>query len=369
MYGTLRYLSPEQWLYRQVSSAVDIYALGVTTIEILTAAPFERPPLMPDAYKTHIHTFLGRIPASPWSDRVIPFLARMLAHDPTDRPSAGEVHEQFLTFIEDAPGPTIRRIARDRIPPLIAARRAQFEGLSMPPNLSFSQPDIITNVPSPAQASAAKPVNENEPSNTMFITEHAPPAPPKRSVLLIAAASLVLLVLAPAGLLYVTDTTLLDTTDHNPERMDSNVGAQQTPDAPEAADVPEAVGAPEAADVLPAPSSVGALPEAAPEPRRSSEADASAPPRPRPRSPAPEPEAQLTGPLTLRGPSLDAKIYVDRELIGVHSAVVSLPYGTHELHIFSEAYGALKIDIDVGETTSGAYRWDRDTDEIRYHPN
>ena len=91
--GTPAYMAPEQLTSRTVTTAADVYALGVVAFELLTGA-------LPFAGETPIATALSRLqreppplrthggPDEPGWDRLI---AACLAVDPADRPSAASV--------------------------------------------------------------------------------------------------------------------------------------------------------------------------------------------------------------------------------------------------------------------------------------
>lgn len=365
MYGTLRYLAPEQWLYRQVSSAVDVYALGVTIIELLTATAFEQPPLMQDAYQNHIEPFLDRLPPSPWMTRARPFIAQMLAYDPEARPSAGEVHDHFLTLIDDAPGHSIRRLARERIPPLIDARRSHFKGQALPPDITFSQPDINTHRLSTAPEVDAK--VEADGADTLFISAQFPVSAPARKnhLPLMALTALVglciMLVPSLVALMLFSEpvpTREMVTPEAVSERTPPAEVTTQTTPLQEA--MPPEPAAEEAAHP---PVPVEAPEETSPElPPAASLSPSLAPDRGPERRPAPEPGPTRT--ITVTGPTLDSTIFVDREQVGTHHAEVSLPYGKHELTVFGPS-GQSRLQITVGETTSPFYRWRLNTDGLR----
>ncbi len=87
----VRYVSPEMVFSAQAGTASDVFQLGVLLHELLTGSrPLERAcPVsgVTDGYTCQLlaHAF------GAYTGEVHPLLSRMLAHDPSERPSAGEV--------------------------------------------------------------------------------------------------------------------------------------------------------------------------------------------------------------------------------------------------------------------------------------
>ncbi|MCB9793469.1 MAG: serine/threonine protein kinase [Alphaproteobacteria bacterium] len=126
-YGTHRYMAPERWLYGEAGPESDVYSLGVTFWELLTGGRFERLPLVESSFITRREAQLDPLSALPQLDAeaapaVRELLTDMLAFDPKERASAHAVEERLATLLEDARGPSLRRYARQIIPPLVQAR-------------------------------------------------------------------------------------------------------------------------------------------------------------------------------------------------------------------------------------------------------
>ena len=86
-YGTARYMAPEIWLDGRVSSAVDIYALGVTLLELLRGEHFERPALLRALFETAVREAIdAAIPnrTDPFSTELRALLASMMAYEVGD---------------------------------------------------------------------------------------------------------------------------------------------------------------------------------------------------------------------------------------------------------------------------------------------
>ncbi len=129
-YGTQRYMAPERWLESKAGPESDVYSLGVTLWELAAGTRFERLPLSQvhyDGKRGEQLAELGRhTPADPRALGVLQsLLARMLAFEPRDRPSAAEVEELCGSLLDSVRGPDLRRWARRIVPPLVSARAGE----------------------------------------------------------------------------------------------------------------------------------------------------------------------------------------------------------------------------------------------------
>lgn len=129
-FGTARYMAPEQWLYTHSSDRVDIFALGMSLLELLAGRQLSRPPLQPEPFQAHLQTAIRMVTAAervaPRGEEVRALLARMTAWEPEGRPDARQVHEACMEIAEQLPGLSLARFAPSAVPPLIAARKHRY---------------------------------------------------------------------------------------------------------------------------------------------------------------------------------------------------------------------------------------------------
>ncbi len=152
-FGTARYMAPEQWMNEKVTAAVDVFALGVTMLELLTGQPAERLPLRTDKYNAGRDRQIGQVRdprwGAVWWRRLEELLQDMLAFDPEDRVSAERVHEVCTELSEEVGGISLRRYAKQQVPGLIQARRERMRGTVLLPSADLEMttpqdPSILT---------------------------------------------------------------------------------------------------------------------------------------------------------------------------------------------------------------------------------
>ncbi|MCK6507507.1 serine/threonine protein kinase, partial [Myxococcota bacterium] len=150
-FGTARFMAPEQWLYGQASHKVDVYALGVSLVELLTGMHMERAPLQEEAFAAHVAAVRRAVGQEDWGPGlragIDSLLAAMLSFAPEDRPDAAEVHERLAWLVDQSPGEGLARWARQVVPELLAARLRAQADLPLP-SLSPARPAA----PAPATA-------------------------------------------------------------------------------------------------------------------------------------------------------------------------------------------------------------------------
>lgn len=153
-FGTARYMAPEQWHETRLSGAVDVFALGITLIELLSGRAAVRLPLRADLFAAKRDEQIaalcdprwGRI----WWRQVSSLLGTMLAFDAEDRPSPEQVHDRCVELSESIGGESLRRYARSHVPALIEDQRAKMKGVSLMPSACVMvtgdhDPSILTD--------------------------------------------------------------------------------------------------------------------------------------------------------------------------------------------------------------------------------
>lgn len=132
-FGSLKYMSPERREGDRGEIASDVYALGLTLLELLRA---DWLPLLPldvvehdEALATHITrlTNLG-MPNADWDQALRNALLRMVAGDPAQRPPVAEVQKLLRAFADQASGPTLESFAQEHIARLTRAFHGDHAG-------------------------------------------------------------------------------------------------------------------------------------------------------------------------------------------------------------------------------------------------
>ncbi|MGQ9888924.1 MAG: protein kinase domain-containing protein [Aggregatilineales bacterium] len=197
--GTPSYMSPEQWRGEGVTPETDQYALGVMTYTMLTGRmPFEAP--TPYALM-HKHLTEQPTPPSVWRadlpETVRPVLERAMAKAPADRyPSARAFAEALAAAASAVPAadPThffAVTLPKSGLTPPAAPSPAEARPTAPPPGAARSRADYAPTTPG---VSGAQPAAAQTPSPFA-----APPVRPNVPVVLLMAASVVLIGLAALG--------------------------------------------------------------------------------------------------------------------------------------------------------------------------
>jgi len=124
--GSPRYMAPERFDGVKSGPEVDVYALGITLVELLAGRPLGRLPLNPDRHKEAVDKALSRFKTGGGGkiDELIELLKSTLAYKPSKRPSARELRVSLLDTLANLPGAgvTLDRFAESIVEPMYDAR-------------------------------------------------------------------------------------------------------------------------------------------------------------------------------------------------------------------------------------------------------
>jgi predicted ATPase len=129
--GTLRYMSPEQAQQHPLTSATDVFSLGLVLYELAAG----RPAFEADSPVGFFHAMMSGLPAPASTFRPdLPIaldllFQRMLERDSRMRPTAGEVEAALGDLVEVAARNAPRRVVRQRIGGHIVGRAEEQAGL------------------------------------------------------------------------------------------------------------------------------------------------------------------------------------------------------------------------------------------------
>jgi serine/threonine-protein kinase len=127
--GTLNYIAPEYIVTGEVSPAADVYGLGLVVWQTATGEAFGQPKIREDAHERRLAERLQLLASS--HAALVPAVRRMLAWNPTERPSADGA-EQLLQECADAlGGPPLRTWARRTVLAALAARTSAEDNLGL----------------------------------------------------------------------------------------------------------------------------------------------------------------------------------------------------------------------------------------------
>ncbi len=118
-FGTPSYMAPEFWQQEPIGHAYDIYALGVTLIELLSGQPADRAPMEAGRAERFFEDQLSRLDLP---DSAAGLILDMVAFDVAQRCSAAAVQERALELVPVLPGAPLAREARAWVPELLDAR-------------------------------------------------------------------------------------------------------------------------------------------------------------------------------------------------------------------------------------------------------
>lgn len=166
--GTLAYMSPEQWLHGTVSPALDIFALGLTLLRLLTGTVIERIPLAPEKYRARVTELVASVHSDDWNPAwtaaLHALLRDLLQFSPEARPDAAQVETRCHALAEGAPGESLMALARRTVPALVDDRRRRLATAStmLPGDITMgtatqpTAPTLAPVRPPPAPAPARR---------------------------------------------------------------------------------------------------------------------------------------------------------------------------------------------------------------------
>ncbi|MEL6345226.1 MAG: protein kinase [Myxococcota bacterium] len=417
LFGTARYMAPEQWLRGAVSPAVDIYALGVTFVELLTAHNGQRVPLDPVRFAEYQRSLIDAIAARQmpfgFVDDLTALVGQMLSFEPQHRPGAGEVRERLLRMDDIAPGERLVHFAAAAVPPLLDARRQRYVDAQLPESQSFlsapkssgsqalppvTKPDVQDHTPLPS----APPLTAGAQTAG---SDGGRPAPSRRlrSMLLVLSAAGAVFIVALAGVVgLVASLPVFNTApsaedagvvsvERPAERGNAPSSHTEDPPAPLPVETPpDEVGGSATARVAPEPETiapetmtgatrtasssprVGAAeprvsepPKAVQEPHTSSAAPTQTSTQTPMQTPTETPPAQVPPEADIRprraidlvAYRFDIDVYVDGTRVGsTPIRGLEIAYGEHTVEMEHDGQRVRK-DIIVGKTTPGRYSW------------
>ena len=190
--GTADYLSPEQAAGRQATFASDMYALGIVAYTCLTGAPpFHRETDIATAM-AHLQAPIPDLPDELAAQGVGPLVHSLLAKEPSERPSAGEVAE--IASIMATTVPATASEEPEHTQPVTAPVTSPVA----PPAPAATATMGVISGPS----TEAQPVGLSQPGATALMTEQRR-RPPRRAVMVssavLAAAVIVFALMTMVG--------------------------------------------------------------------------------------------------------------------------------------------------------------------------
>jgi eukaryotic-like serine/threonine-protein kinase len=170
--GTLNYMAPEYIVTGEVTTAADIYSLGVVLWEAASGQIFGQPRIRRERFEARVQEALAQVEGS--HGGLVPVIASMLAWDPTTRPSGAVLEKQLLTVADDIGGKSLRTWAAAIEP---AARRPKQDDVADAAGLT-GRSFILEDQSGPIRAPLApEPKAAPKPQIALLSLPSAPPPP------------------------------------------------------------------------------------------------------------------------------------------------------------------------------------------------
>ena len=120
LFGTLNYMAPEYIRTGTISTSADIYALGLSLLEVATQKKFGKPKLRRREHEEQVQKMLqqSRLP-----DSMIDIIQKMLRWNQAERPTGKECQYLFYAAGDNASGVDLRRWAESNLPALLLAEK------------------------------------------------------------------------------------------------------------------------------------------------------------------------------------------------------------------------------------------------------
>jgi len=131
--GSLKYMSPERRDGERGDHTSDVYALGLSLIELLGRQWLPVLPLRPADHDAAIAEAIARIAdtglgSGEWDQAARTLLTELCAYEETDRPDAQAVSKVLAAFADESDGQGLERVAEAHVEPAVSARRLESAG-------------------------------------------------------------------------------------------------------------------------------------------------------------------------------------------------------------------------------------------------
>lgn len=128
-FGSAAYMAPERLLGDPDTPFGDIFSVGITLYELLTRKGFGKINIRPEKFERRLTENLESMDLSDLGDeraaQVIAMMRLVLAYEPEDRPTAGQVVELLEALAEEIHDGSVRRFCREVVGPCRATMEPQ----------------------------------------------------------------------------------------------------------------------------------------------------------------------------------------------------------------------------------------------------